>query len=815
MTAAGRKIALSAHIEIEWLTGRTARALCPSCGVAGEVQQILDIDYRPPVEHDDEHRFILQICPACSARFVDNMKMMEFHSAQQVERGEDAFHVQLGAGIWPITGQLARLDKPRGAKVLEVGGAFGFGLDFCLRAKGWDGVGYDPSPFAAVGMRELDLPLRQEYFTARHLTLGPWDVAVATELLEHISYPAAFLLLMRQALGETGVLMLSTPNAACVTPEQPVANLLPLLSPGSHTVLQTAKSLELALRAAGFAHTHIIADGLSLVAYASAARIDLLEDEVARRAMYRRYLVERAGLAGLTSDLRLGFAGRGIFEAVNDGDWPAADAAWAALLPAVQARFGLALEEMTALPAQATTASLAELAQLMPLGLGMIMFGRAMRLLKQGERRTDVEPVLRLALRAIEVLLRALAEHSLQDALSASMAELLREELLICDAAAGRVEVVAGLAGFGVEATSWRGFVELVNAGAIEVAGALRETLPELPGAEIPPGLRRNALLSLVNFYLAPGGDALLALPGVAALRQTGETADEAVLGVFTRLVNAGRYDAAARLAAEETLLQALEGVAGAAAEDARWAELMLDLQRAPLRAARVAAARLAAGGDAARLSVVYVDGFIRLANAGDAAAARELQDGLDARLGFCPPAARRDALTALTLLEAQPGGRPENVAGRLAALRADGADEAVLTGLALQAFAMLVNQAAYAPARLLLPVVDPALIKLRPPFDACARDALFAAGMLFLQAKEDWRRSAASFARLRDALVKQTAPGGPADPLFWSALRGEVIALHQLNRGADATLLLRGFLDAYPGAPEDLRAQLKGSKRA
>jgi hypothetical protein len=63
----------------------------------------------------------------------------------------------------------------------------------------------------------------------------------------------------------------------------------------------------------------------------------------------------------------------------------------------------------------------------------------------------------------------------------------------------------------------------------------------------------------------------------------------------------------------------------------------------------------------------------------------------------------------------------------------------------------------------------------------------------------------------LRDGLVKQAPKGQPAGPLFWPALRGEVIALHQLNRGAEATTLLRSFIDTYPGAPDDLREQLKG----
>jgi hypothetical protein len=287
------------------------------------------------------------------------------------------------------------------------------------------------------------------------------------------------------------------------------------------------------------------------------------------------------------------------------------------------------------------------------------MFGRAMRLMQAGQSRVQVEPVLRLAAEAVDVLLRALARHSLQDALSASLAGLLRTELLICAAAAGRPEVVAGLAALGDEVTSWRGFVELVNGGEVATAAALLETLPPLPGQNIAAGLKRDALISLINFHLAAGGDAMQVLPAARALQAGGHDADDALLGAFTRLVNAGRYD----------------------------------------------------------------------------------------------------------------------------------------------------------EARHCLAVVDPILVKLRPPYAAAARDALFAAGILCLQHKDDWRRGVTSFARLRDGLVKQTPAGQAPDPLFWPGLRGEVIALHQLKRGAEATALLRDFIDAYPGAPDDLRAQLKGGK--
>jgi SAM-dependent methyltransferase len=671
MTASGRKIRIAEHIEIEWLETGAVAALCPNCEATVQARRLLDIDYRPP---DARHRFILQICPECTVRFVDNAETMDYGTELLIEMGWNIYQVQLGAGVWPISAPLTRVAKPAGAKALEIGGAFGFGLDFGVRARGWAGVGFDPSPLAKFGARELGLELRQDYFAEKNLALGPWDVAIATEVLEHLPHPPEFLRLMRQALKADGILVLTTPDAAFITPELPAGTLMPLLSPGAHIVLQTAQSLEVALRAAGFAHVQVRRDGLSLVAYASGTSFALNDDGAAGRSMYRTYLVERAALAALTSDLRLGYAGRGIFEAVNDGDWDAADAAWEALLPAAKTRFGLDLQSMSALPPGAAEASLAELCRMMPLGLGMILFGRAMRLLQAGQSRAQVEPVLRLAAEAVDALLRALAKHSLQDGLSASLAGLLRTELLMCAAAAGRPEVVTRLSALGDEETSWRCFVELVNAGEMSVATALREVLPELPSGQIPAVLTRDALLSLVNFHLAPGGDAMRVLPYVAALKAGGNNADAAILGAFTRLVNAQRFEDAKAMRAAEPILRKLDGLTDEVAE-------------------------------------------------------------------------------------------------------------------------------------------EPALGRSQPPFPASTRDALFAAGILFLQEKAAWQRSVGVFARLREAFVRSSPAGTVPDPLFWPALRGEVIALQRLNRGAEAVTLLQSFLDAYPGAPEDLREQAEGVK--
>ena len=889
MPAATRKIRIAEHIEVEWLDPRTAPAVCPNCGASVQAEQILDIDYRPPKA---VHRFILQICPACTARFVDNMHTMDYSTDELIEIGWNVYQVQLGAGVWPISAPLTRVNKPPGAKVLEIGGAYGFGLDFCIRARGWQGVGYDPSPLAAFGARELGLDIKQAYFTEAELTCGPWDVAIATEVLEHLEHPPEFLALMRKAMADGGLLVLTTPDAEHITPALDAGSLMPLLSPGAHLVLQTATSLELALRAAGFAHVVVLRSSLSLVAYASPAPFTLIEDTAAGRAMYRRYLVERSKITAPGSDLCFGFAGRGLFEAANDGDAEAVEAAWNVLLPAAKQRFGLDLAAMRELPAGAQTASLAELARLMPLGLGMILFGRVNYLLGLDTSRAELLPLLRLAGEAVNALQAALAKRSLTDGLSASIGHIVEGEILLCQAEAGEAASVAGLIARGDVVDGWRGFVALVNADALELAGELKAALlADMPHAVLPDDLRCNALLSLANFVLAPGGETMRAFAYADALRDLGEDAGGIVLQAFTRLVNASRYgealdvasrygidalaaraaeqktgqdarlarmvldlavgdpglvrgrvagvelaperrtalllgaytglintaryDEAEALAAAEPCFSELDSLPGAAADDARLASVMLDLHFARTQAAIRRIGQLEqAGADLAVLRPLLVDSFVRLVNESKftEAAAVARDRAVERRMADCKAGLRRDALAALLMLELQQGDGAR-IVQRLEEALQGGLEEARMQELELVAFVTLVNAGDFANARLLRHLVDPLLQTLRPPYAEVARNALFAAGVLFLEQRDDWRRSATCFARLRDELVRLAPAGSEPDALFWPALRGELVALNHLKRGEDAAALLNAFAGYYPGAPDDLLQQMESPK--
>ena len=883
------RLRLTSQCDAAWLTDAAAGATCPNCGYQGRVAELIDVDY--DLLGTTGH-YRLRLCPQCAVRFTSVLGTVDYEGDELVEIGWPAYYAQMGAGIWPISDPLTRIAKPAGAKALEIGGAYGFGLDFCVNAKGWRGVGYDPSPLAGIGARELGLDIRQGYFTEDTLADGPWDVIISTEVIEHLNEPPAFLRLMRRAIADDGILLLTTPNADWITPALSNGELYALLAPGAHVVLQSPQSLRMALEAAGFAHVVVRAEESALVAYASPSPFTLEEDFTSRRRVYRQYLRTRAAASGRGSDLQLGFAGRALFDSVNDQDQDGAWTAWNVLNDASAARYGYRLEGLEALPPGAQAESLEGLAAKMPVGLGMILFSRAMQRLAAGECRQAVRPMLALAEQAIEALQSALDQRSLgRDRLSVSIAAVVRTELLLCDAEAGKPEAAEALLALGDKMAGWRGFVALVNAEAYAAAARLHAgLLSALPDAATPAGLRRDALLSLANFHLASGGDAALALPVADALAALGAAADEVRLGSFVRLVNGGRYEEALALATRHDvvamaartggeaardarlaravldlavgdpaevpgrlegleidparrqalllgaftglvndarhdeadvlagahdLLARLDGQSGQAAADARWAAMLLDLQQGRTQAAvtRILALEKA-GGDKALLAGFYVDGFVRLVNEGRYDAARAMDD-VEHRLPLCREALRQDALAALVMLDAQPGGLGGRVAERLGALAAAGVPEARLTELTLAALSVLGNRGEGEAARQVLKLAEPLLATARPPFEAPVRDALFASVVLHMQEKAEWPRGAAAFARLRDSLMKEHPPGedepAPPAPLFWPALRGEVVILQKLKRGEEAVGLLQAYLPAYQDAPEDLRLQVEG----
>jgi hypothetical protein len=268
---------------------------------------------------------------------------------------------------------------------------------------------------------------------------------------------------------------------------------------------------------------------------------------------------------------------------------------------------------------------------------------------------------------------------------------VIEAEILLCRAEAGDAGCVAGLAA-GDVATGWRGFVGLVNAGALAAAEALRQKLGEIPQT-LPAALRRDALLSRANLALAPGGEPQEALVCARALAD-----GRIMLAAFVRLVNAGRYREALAVAAEAAF-PALDDIADEAMRDARLALAVLDLETGDpaLVPARLEGLAL----PPSRREVLLLDAFVRLVNAGRFAEAAGFAAAHEvaALARQVPGHASADAAAALAVT-ALAMGHPDQVP---AILQEQKIEPARREALLCAGFTGLVNAGRLAAAELFL----------------------------------------------------------------------------------------------------------------
>src|SRR5262249_36879523 len=160
---------------------------------------------------------------------------------------------------------VARAGHRPGARVLEIGCGYGFGLDIGRLLWGWQPIGVDPGRLAATGTGDLEFPLVSDLFDDR-LDLGPapFDIVVASEVIEHVPDPHQFLVDIRARMVPASVLVLCTPDAAAVDPSRSGAEAIAVIGAGEHVFLFSAGALEQRLRDAGFAAVHVERNGAGL-----------------------------------------------------------------------------------------------------------------------------------------------------------------------------------------------------------------------------------------------------------------------------------------------------------------------------------------------------------------------------------------------------------------------------------------------------------------------------------------------------------------------------------------------------------------------
>lgn len=467
----------------------TLHERCPICGDDAPKPVRLTVRLSATLRHGGEWRVLG--CAGCTGWFFEKQVPPDYAAPALLEAGQAPFYLQQGAGLSLITRPLARLRVPPGATYLEVGCGFGFGVDYAARAKGWDARGIDPGAIAAVGAATLGLRIERRYLGAEEPELaGRFDVVMASETIEHVPSPAGFLHILRAALCPSGVLVLTTPDAADLVPANSPGVLIPLLSPGLHLALYNAAVLRRLLSEAGFAHIEVEKDGHSLVAVASDRPLALERDPAPVRSEYLSYLTGRAADVPDGSDLFFAFAGRAFQEAVNAALFDDARPARAGLDRACLSRFGHSLDALAGRLETFAGASLKRLATLMPLNLAGLLYADAVLRLHDGAPRAAVLPGFEAAARAADLLRQALAALSMEDGMAEDIRWIADAEALLCAAAAGDQGTLSRLAALPPapsgrpgrrQLIAARAFVGLVNAGHYSLARSLADA-EELDG---------------------------------------------------------------------------------------------------------------------------------------------------------------------------------------------------------------------------------------------------------------------------------------------------------------------------------------------
>ncbi|MBX9245491.1 glycosyltransferase [Actinotalea ferrariae] len=323
-------------IELDWR--RDAATLdCLVCRFTGEAVQVAEVNALGRVGIE------VVRCPDCGSVRMSG----EVGDVTPDDASVDAY-VEAGAGIDAIASGLDVPDPRAVRRMLDVGCNYGFGMDVGRFLHGWEVVGAEPSLAGRRGAAELGLDIRDGYVTSSTTFEAPFDLVLASEVVEHVPDPLEFLRVLARQLTPQGVLVLTTPAAEAVSPDAPSEHVLIALSPGFHSFLASSAGLDAMLREVGFRSVSVRRDGGTLRARASLdpdVTLERASGAPLDRVALERYYDERARGAATGSALANGMATRHLRSAVNRGDWAVARSSAPRAVAALRERHGFDLDE--------------------------------------------------------------------------------------------------------------------------------------------------------------------------------------------------------------------------------------------------------------------------------------------------------------------------------------------------------------------------------------------------------------------------------------------------------------------------------------
>jgi SAM-dependent methyltransferase len=208
--------------------------------------------------------------------------------------------------------------------VVDIGCGIGFTSDY-LRFTGRQCDAFDPSSAARMSTEILGIQIHQEIATPDRVTVGHPRLVFASEVIEHVDDPREFLATLRAIAGDTGYVIVTTPNADYVRRESPTEVVLAILAPDQHLFLLSKQSLKRLAVEAGFPWVHTWAEDHRLLMVAGPSSIST--EGSFEHSTYVAYLADRLeNCHWIGPEIRVRTFGYRLFKAyVNSGRYQEAD----------------------------------------------------------------------------------------------------------------------------------------------------------------------------------------------------------------------------------------------------------------------------------------------------------------------------------------------------------------------------------------------------------------------------------------------------------------------------------------------------------
>ena len=167
-----------------------------------------------------------------------------------------------------------------------------------------------------------------------------FDVGFASEVIEHVPDPVAFVALLAARVADDGVLVLTTPCADYIEPAQHSPTLLAALAPGFHGFLLSRQAFGDIARKCGLLYVDVRVFGERQMLWASRRPLCVEPKHPAMVGAYLDYLARRTSTPEPSSPVWQGFSYRRLKDLLNAGRVPEAKSVGVTLLAALEANYG-------------------------------------------------------------------------------------------------------------------------------------------------------------------------------------------------------------------------------------------------------------------------------------------------------------------------------------------------------------------------------------------------------------------------------------------------------------------------------------------